>query len=185
MILLLLISLILVSPGLGGQDETAKFTRTLLQHHNWVRQTRNKCDSRWSTSEKKLGDFIWDDGLYVTAQQYAEKCENIPSGLQDRTTCRWKSVGQNVAQVSSVYDAINVWRDGSRFYNLKNDECVVNHDCSMYKQLVDINTTHIGCGVHLCNKNTNKGKYIVVCNYAPAAGKGRPYDDGTNARCKQ
>ncbi|CAH8608027.1 unnamed protein product, partial [Schistosoma bovis] len=78
---------------------------------------------------------IWDDGLHVTAQQYAEQCENSPSRLNDRTTCRWKSVGQNIAQVHSVSYAIKVWRDGSRFYSFKNDKCGENHDCSMYKQV--------------------------------------------------
>ncbi|KAH9581372.1 Histone H2A.V [Schistosoma haematobium] len=186
MILFLLILLLSISSGLGGQEEMAEFARTLLHHHNYVRQTRNQCDYYWSTpSETKLGNLTWDDGLQVTAQQYAEQCENSPSRLNDRTTCRWKSVGQNIAQVHSVSYAINVWRDGSRFYSFKNDKCGENYDCSMYKQIVNINTTHIGCGVHMCNKNINKGKYIVVCNYAPAASKGRPYDDGTNTRCKQ
>ncbi|CAH8547036.1 unnamed protein product [Schistosoma turkestanicum] len=170
-LVLLSSSSFLISSAFGSQNQQIiQYKKLLLSHHNYIRQTRNQCDYKWSVpAEIKLNDLIWDDGLEVTAQQYAEQCENLPSHTHERTTCRWKSVGQNTAHVYSVPDTINVWRNSHRFYNFQNDECQSGHNCYVYKQVVNINTTHIGCGIHLCYDYVKqRNKYMVVCNYAPA-----------------
>ncbi|KAK4468643.1 hypothetical protein MN116_007829 [Schistosoma mekongi] len=174
------------SPSLGNQLEMSTDENLLLYYHNYIRRERNTCDSRTSIpADVKLNDYIWDYSLHETAQQYAKQCENHPSSMQYRTTCRWKSVGQNIAKVNSIQNAIEQWRNEHRYYDFTTDSCQANHNCYVYKQIVNSNTTHIGCAIQLCNESMSTGKYLIVCNYAPAAGEGRPYDDARKSRCKQ
>ncbi|CAH8587588.1 unnamed protein product [Heterobilharzia americana] len=158
---------------LGNQAKLTMEKKYLLHAHNYIRQTRSRCDYIWSTpADEELNNLVWDEGLAWTAQIHADKCINTPSEPRERTTCRWKSVGQNIAEVVNMKEATVKWKDGSRFYNLINDNCrqYKNYtiDCNSYKQIVNANTTHIGCAVNFCEHNTTNGKYMVVCNYAPA-----------------
>ncbi|TNN04854.1 GLIPR1-like protein [Schistosoma japonicum] len=186
MIILLLLMNIIISYSLGNQLEMTRDENLLLYYHNYIRRERNTCDYHTSIpADVKLNDYVWDYGLHITAQRYAKQCECYPSSMQSRTTCRWKSVGQNIAQVNSVQNAIEQWRNEQRFYDFTTDSCERNHNCHVYKQIVNSNTTHIGCAIQLCIHSMNTGKYLIVCNYAPAAGEGRPYDDARKSRCKQ
>ncbi|VDQ08166.1 unnamed protein product [Trichobilharzia regenti] len=88
-------------------------------------------------SETELTDLIWDDGLAITAQMYAKRCRNVISSPHERTTCKWKSVGQNVAEVGEIKDAPALWRDGARYYEYKDDLCTKENDeyyCDSFKQ---------------------------------------------------
>ncbi|CAH8865155.1 unnamed protein product [Trichobilharzia szidati] len=150
----------------------SKYKAVLLHRHNFIRQLANKCERTYiPPPEKELTDLIWDDGLAITAQMYAKTCRNVIGTPHERTTCKWKSVGQNVAEVGEIQNAPVIWRDGSRYYDYKDDHCTKENDeyyCDSFKQMIFANTTHIGCGAHLCHEDVDSKKYIVVCNYAQA-----------------
>ncbi|CAH8547012.1 unnamed protein product [Schistosoma turkestanicum] len=109
----------------------------------------------------------WSYQLAESAQLWANHCVPIRSNISMRNSSKWTYVGQSVAVVSQVKDAVSLWFDEHKNYNITKNTCMENKLCADYKQLAYTDTTHIGCGYARC-KNLNASKNIlVVCNYGP------------------
>ncbi|KAK8259431.1 hypothetical protein V6Z11_D13G055000, partial [Gossypium hirsutum] len=105
--------------------------------------------------------ITWDNVVAIFAVNYANKrisdCELMPSK---------EPYGENLAGSKddlSGSDAVIMWINEKRNYNLKSGACNSSHICSHYTQVIWHNSVHLRCAKVRCN---NGGTFIVY-NYDP------------------
>ncbi|KAH8873905.1 Venom allergen 5 [Schistosoma japonicum] len=150
----------------------------LLNLHNYERRLRESCIFEDIVpAEEKLDELTWDNELAADAQRFADQCkEYVKQSV--RSVGKWESVGQNAIEVTEIADAVRLWTKEANYYNHSLDTCMAGHDCDSYKQMVQAETKHIGCGAKWCIDIQLPLNFLVVCNYSPAVRKGQPYKEG-------
>ncbi|MBA0782666.1 hypothetical protein Gotri_000516 [Gossypium trilobum] len=105
--------------------------------------------------------ITWDDVVAMSTTNYANKrisdCELMPSK---------RPYGKNLVGSNddlSGSDAVIMWINEKRNYNLKSDACNSSHICSHYTQVIWHNSVHLGCAKTRCNN----GGTFIICNYDP------------------
>ena len=139
------------------------FARDMLDAHNQARATARPAP------KPALPPLQWSAEAAKLAESYAAKCtfEHNPKrgdfgeNLAAATPGSWKTA-----------DVVKDWNSESAHYNLGKNTCAPGKVCGHYTQLVWRNTTHVGCAVRTCTKNSPFGKNFPtwefwVCNYAP------------------
>ncbi|CAH8592648.1 unnamed protein product [Schistosoma intercalatum] len=138
----------------------------LVLHNAYRRDIKygNVLDQPKADSMLKLQ---WSHKLAKLAQAWAFHCVPTRSNLTMRNGSKWTYVGQNIAVVSKVRDAVSVWFNEHMNYNFNKNICRPNKTCANYKQLAFADTTHIGCGFVRCKNLEAPNNILVVCNYGP------------------
>lgn len=139
------------------------FARDMLEAHNQARATARPAP------KPALPALQWSAEAAKLAESYAAKCtfEHNPKrgdfgeNLAAATPGSWKTA-----------DVVKDWNAEAAHYNLGKNTCAPGKVCGHYTQLVWRNTTHVGCAVRTCTKNSPFGKNFPtwefwVCNYAP------------------
>nr|CAX73488.1 hypothetical protein [Schistosoma japonicum] len=160
------------------EHDVGDLRNLLLALHNDERNVRSSCEyADIVPAEEKLDELTWDNDLGADAQRFADQCKKYVK-QSVRSVGKWESVGQNAINVSEIADAVRLWTKEANYYNHSLDTCMAGHDCDSYKQMVQAETKHIGCGAKWCSDFKPPLKYLVVCNYSPAVRKGQPYKEG-------
>ncbi len=142
----------------------------MLYYHNVLRQDVDPA------ANPPLADLIWDPALASSAAAFAAQCRMGHSGTQ--------GVGENNFYSSSTTPAspdavVGSWANEQQYYDVGSNSCAGGKICGHYTQVVWANTTHVGCGVAICNPPIN-GQWGQkwVCQYrTPGNVVGqRPYD---------
>lgn len=140
----------------------------------------NRARAGVSPPAATMPSLVWDSRLETIAQKWANTCTDVtaPIGLLDHNPDRSKGypvyVGENVAASSGLITpakAVDLWMSEAANYNLTNDNC--KGVCGHYKQAVNAATTAVGCARSSCP--TLRFSSTLVCNFAPGAGRARPY----------
>ncbi|XP_033749152.1 peptidase inhibitor 15-A-like [Pecten maximus] len=137
-------------------------------------QAHNKVRHHARPTPKDLSDMAWDDTLATTAQKYADKC--IWGHNPHRSDkSKYNYVGENLFVTTAQGGvepsaAVEAWAGEVKDYDYETKTCNPGRMCGHYTQLVWHDSTHVGCGVKVCNtlKNSSMKKAtLVVCNYGP------------------
>jgi pathogenesis-related protein 1 len=115
-----------------------------------------------------LPDLRWDGSIASIAQAHADRCVYAHSNARGE-------LGENIfAQAgspASVEDVVHAWGDEMADYSYATGSCAPGKKCGHYTQIVWEDTTHLGCGVRLCTKNSPFEGFsewqFWVCNYDP------------------
>ncbi|HLL02819.1 MAG TPA: CAP domain-containing protein [Myxococcaceae bacterium] len=147
----------------AGSPPPNAFARDMLEAHNQARATARPAP------KPALPPLQWSAEATKLAESYAAKCtfEHNPKrgdfgeNLAAATPGSWKTA-----------DVVKDWNSEAAHYNLGKNTCAPGKVCGHYTQLVWRNTTHVGCAVRTCTKNSPFGKNFPtwefwVCNYAP------------------
>ncbi len=139
------------------------FIRDMLTAHNQARATARPAPKR------PLPPLQWSAEAAKIAEAWAAQCtfEHNPKrgpfgeNLAAATPGTWKTP-----------DVVKDWNSESAYYDLAKNKCAPGKVCGHYTQLVWRNTTHVGCAVRTCTRNSPFGKDfptwdLWVCNYAP------------------
>jgi pathogenesis-related protein 1 len=139
------------------------FARDMLDAHNQARASARP------TPKPALPALQWSADAAKLAEAWAAKCtfEHNPKrgpfgeNLAAATPGAWKTP-----------DVVKDWNAESAHYNLGKNTCAPGKVCGHYTQLVWRNTTHVGCAVRTCTKNSPFGSNFPtwefwVCNYTP------------------
>ncbi|XP_071818920.1 cysteine-rich secretory protein LCCL domain-containing 2-like [Apostichopus japonicus] len=171
----------------SSADETA-----ILESHNSYR-------TDVSPSATDMTELVWDEGLAVQAQQWADNClyEHPNKALYKD----YANIGQNLfiqypdslgtKPPSPVTKPVTSWHNEVDYYDYYSYSCRPKKVCGHYTQVVWASTEKVGCGIKHCKlATTNRGKsyanaWLVACNYAPSGNYvGRkPYTTGNE--CSQ
>lgn len=139
------------------------FARDMLDAHNQARATARP------QPKPALPPLEWSAEATKTAEAWVAKCtfEHNP---------KRGSFGENLAAATpgawKTPEVVKDWNSEAAHYNLGKNTCAPGKVCGHYTQLVWRNTTHVGCAVRTCTKNSPFGKSFPtwefwVCNYAP------------------
>ncbi|KAL0454365.1 UNVERIFIED_CONTAM: Basic form of pathogenesis-related protein 1 [Sesamum latifolium] len=108
-----------------------------------------------------LPPLAWNEKLVAYAQDYIKKRVG---------DCAMKHsdgpYGENLAKGSwdvNATEAVQMWLDEKKFYNVGSNTCVEGEMCGHYTQVVWRDTTHVGCARTKCSN----GWTFVSCNYDP------------------
>ncbi|CAH8864599.1 unnamed protein product [Trichobilharzia szidati] len=143
--------------------------KTVFEFHNKVRRSALSGEIPNQPKAKEMPELTWNDKLADLAQQHVDKCVLEKSNLDEVIIGKYDKVGQTVAEHESVQKILDTWYNEHKEYKFDQNEC--SSECGSYKQIVWAATKEIGCGYKLCGK-----KATVVCNYAPGAEEGKPYE---------
>ncbi|XP_076007561.1 GLIPR1-like protein 1 [Genypterus blacodes] len=148
-----------------------KFIEDCVKAHNWAR----------SSVEPRASDMLqmtWDEGLAVTARDWARNC-----------VFKHSTAGENLwvgypPSYFTVKGAIENWVKEKGDYDYKSNDC--SNICGHYTQVVWASSYKVGCAVQLCPKGVketdfgNRESAIFVCHYVPAGNinRRRPYKTG-------
>ncbi|KAK5580435.1 hypothetical protein RB653_000452 [Dictyostelium firmibasis] len=153
--LLLLVTLLSVTTNTYA-DFTEDQMTMIVSSFNKLRST---------VTPKILGDYnqiSWSEILYANALSQTQTCQSNSlyssagaAGLYGESY----SYFDNDPSVNDVQDTLS---SPKQYYNYDDTECVGNHDCTSYTNIIWNATTQIGCSKNLCN-----GKTYVVCNFNP------------------
>ncbi|KAF8564226.1 hypothetical protein P879_08773 [Paragonimus westermani] len=81
-------------------DEEKKI---VLKSHNDLRYNLQRCSSNSTIPPPiRMPLLIWDEDLAYDAETWAQQCSCDGNTLDERSTERWSSVGQNVAGALSL-----------------------------------------------------------------------------------
>ncbi len=123
--------------------------------HGWARTlARDACIMRHNPDRGRVGEnLLWAGPRVRRVERWTE-----PGG--PRTT-------EITTQVQNL-DApavVQSWADEARWYDaaLGNCDAPAGESCGHYTQIIWSGTTHVGCGMAVCN---DKGQ-LWVCNYHP------------------
>jgi pathogenesis-related protein 1 len=141
------------------------FAEDMLDAHNQVRATANPMPM------PPLVPLEWSEEAAKIAETWAAQCiyKHNPYRLL-------KPFGENSAAstpgMSKTRDVVKSWAAEAPDYTLVNNSCAPGKVCGHYTQLVWRITTHVGCAVHTCTKNSPFGEEFPiweywVCNYLP------------------
>ena len=120
--------------------------------------------------------LTWSSTLASTAQAYADElkttqaCQLIHShaaGLGENLY--WASAmvysnGISKPQEITPNQVTDSWGSEKENYSYATNTCVAGEMCGHYTQAIWNTTTQIGCGIAMCNDNSQ----VWVCNYYPA-----------------
>jgi hypothetical protein len=158
----------------GGQPLTAADKAATLDLLNTARASV-------SPPAAAMPPLVWDPRLETIAQAWATTCTDVaaPTGMLDHNPDRSRGypvyVGENIAASSGTMTparAVELWMSEAASYDLRTDRC--KGVCGHYKQVVNAPTTAVGCARAACARL--KFSSTLVCNFAPGAGPGRPYE---------
>ncbi|CAH8643201.1 unnamed protein product [Schistosoma rodhaini] len=141
----------------------------IFNFHNKIREDVLKGVLHGQPKAKKMSKLKWNKLLAKLAKDHVEKCILDSGDLGKLYVGKFDSVGQTVAEHTSIQNILDTWLEEKNDYDLDKNTC--ENECGNYKQLVWANTTDIGCASNKCDN-----RYMVVCNYAPGANDERPYE---------
>jgi pathogenesis-related protein 1 len=142
----------------------------MLYLHNVARQEADP------SATTPIADLAWDPALARSAAAFAAECRMGHSGAA--------GVGENnfyssSTAVTSPEAVVNSWVSERQFYDIGANACANGRICGHYTQVVWAGTTHVGCGVAICDPPI-KGQWGQkwVCQYAPPGNyvDQRPYE---------
>ncbi|KAH8874542.1 GLIPR1-like protein [Schistosoma japonicum] len=149
---------------------TEKSTKKIiLDFHNKLRDDILKGVLPNQPQAKVMPKLKWNKTLARKAKSHVKKCILDVGDLSELYIGKVDSVGQNIAEHTSIENILDTWLQEGNDYNFESNTC--STECGNYKQMVSANTTEIGCASNKCGK-----KYMIVCNYAPGADEERPYE---------
>lgn len=154
--------------GCGGSEEVAPealngFQRELLEAHNLVRaQARTESGEalpplKWSAEAEKVAAAWAEECTFEHNQKRGHLGENLSAGTMGKWTPR---------------EVVLDWASEAEDYDYATNTCAQDKVCGHYTQLVWRETTHVGCVMKVCTKNSPWGAQVSewklwVCNYAP------------------
>jgi hypothetical protein len=146
----------------------------------------NRARAGVSPPAARMPSLVWDSRLETIAQTWANTCTDVtaPIGLLDHNEQRSKGypvyVGENIAASSGVMTpakAVDLWMSEAANYSFTSDRC--KGVCGHYKQVVNAATAAVGCARSSCPNL--RFSSTLVCNFAPGAGRARPYVEKSGA----
>jgi pathogenesis-related protein 1 len=120
--------------------------------------------------------LTWSATLAKTAQAYADKlkttqaCKSLHShaeGLGENlywASAMTYSNGTSKQQTITSTQVTDAWGSEKDNYTYGSNTCATGKVCGHYTQVIWKTTTQVGCGIAMCNDNTQ----VWVCNYTPA-----------------
>ncbi|CAH8586614.1 unnamed protein product [Schistosoma intercalatum] len=141
----------------------------IFRFHNKVRKDLLEGVLSDQPKAKKMPQLKWNELLAEKAKDHVKKCILDSGNLGDLYVGKFDSVGQTVAEHTTIQNILDTWLEEKNDYNFEKNTC--EEECGNYKQIVWANTTDIGCASNKCGN-----RYMVVCNYAPGADDERPYE---------
>lgn len=161
--------------------------------HNNLRSMTANGNTYGQPSAVSMPNLLWDDGLALTAQEYANDCywghnSNRKSDLyNNRDKCQFDyngndAVGENLYMTTSSTQvnnisygeqyAVETWYNEYPDYDYDTNTCADNKSCGHYTQVVWANTLYFGCGSVICDNIVNKEDFVnallIVCDYYSA-----------------
>lgn len=114
---------------------------------------------------------VYSESLAASAQKWAdwlevtESCGMRHSHGDKGENLFWASAETSgAAQAISSTEVVDAWAQERVSYNAETNSCATGMICGHYTQVVWKNTTHVGCGLNVCNDNNNQ---VWVCQYSP------------------
>eukprot|EP00004_Rigifila_ramosa_P014001 TRINITY_DN3145_c0_g1_i2.p1 TRINITY_DN3145_c0_g1~~TRINITY_DN3145_c0_g1_i2.p1 ORF type:complete len:223 (+),score=47.25 TRINITY_DN3145_c0_g1_i2:33-671(+) len=169
----LLLGLAVASAQLTGPEQS----EMLVEHRNQR--------SSVSPGSNNMAALAWNTSMAARAQSLAAGCDytaNLPAA--------WSKYGKNVGARNSANqlshtEVVRLWDAESANYNYDTNKCSTSGACNNYLQLVNAETTLVGCGRASCSNLANGPADTVavpsdfyVCVYHPEydfSKKPRPY----------
>jgi pathogenesis-related protein 1 len=157
--------LVACSAGAKEKRPTAPnaFARDMLEAHNQARASARP------TPKPALPALEWSAEATKTAEAWAANCSFAHNPNRG-------AFGENLAAATpgswKTADVVKDWNSEAAHYNPSKNTCAPGKVCGHYTQLVWRNTTHVGCAMRTCTKNSPFGKDFPkwefwVCDYAP------------------
>jgi len=154
--------------GCGGPEEVDPeslndFQRDMLAAHNAVRARS------LPGSAEALPPLKWSSEAEKVAAAWAEKCVFEHNPGRGR-------MGENLSAATmnmwTTREVVLDWASEEEDYDYASNTCAPGKVCGHYTQLVWRETTHVGCVVRVCSKNSPWGAEVPtwklwVCNYTP------------------
>jgi len=120
--------------------------------------------------------LAWDGGLAAYAQEWAEYLrDEYGCELQHRA---WLGMdeepyGENLygatawgmALSTSPQDVVDAWWSEEAYYDYATNSCT--RVCGHYTQVMWKGSTHVGCGMAVCDGANGTTSDVWVCNYSP------------------
>lgn len=118
-------------------------------------------------------ELLYSEALAQSSQAWAEH-------LKAQQGCRMQHsgapmVGENLfwagawsngpAQIVLARHVVDAWGAEVADYDHQNNRCAPGKECGHYTQVVWKGSTHVGCGMALCDKPRDQ---VWVCQYTPA-----------------
>ncbi|CAH8587619.1 unnamed protein product [Heterobilharzia americana] len=139
----------------------------LLALHNAYRQAVKYGKVADQPPAVNMAHLQWCFKLASLSRNWAMRCQSERSNMTMRQGASWKYVGQSVAVVSNVRNAVIQWFSEHNNYNFITNQCKEKKTCANYKQLVFSETTHVGCAYNKCGNFAAPNNTVVVCSYGP------------------
>ncbi|CAH8539383.1 unnamed protein product [Schistosoma turkestanicum] len=175
--LIVLLATVLMFKSQCQKLKLPKEIREVFQLHKYYRNSIRFCKMPNQPPAKYMSKLKWNQHLAEKAQLTANRCDYAYDSPSDMSFEEFVSVAQNIADSPTIEKAVASWFVEYKNYSYDDNRC--KDTCMQYKQMVKGEETEIGCGVQKCSQ-----RYVVVCNYSPAAEEDvQPYEKGTAENC--
>ncbi|MDY7230138.1 CAP domain-containing protein [Hyalangium rubrum] len=152
----------LTDGGVQDPSEQSPLARDMLAAHNQVRATASPAPV------PALAPLAWSVNAATTAQAWADQCKFEHNSKRG-------NLGENIAAATqgglSNTGVVTNWAAEAASYDYGLNACAPGKQCGHYTQIVWRNTTHVGCAMKLCDKNSPFQGFtrweFWVCNYSP------------------
>lgn len=123
-------------------------------------------------SEVGVGGVTYSETLAASAQAWADhlkatrNCSMQHSNGKEGENLYWGGAWSNgPAQDVKSKEVVDAWGSEKKDYTYSSNSCGAGKVCGHYTQVVWKNTTHVGCGMAVCDNPKNQ---VWVCQYLPA-----------------
>nr|CAH8865334.1 unnamed protein product [Trichobilharzia regenti] len=165
----ILVSICLINSYANANRDWTIEDSELLALHNAYRQGVKYGKVQNQPPAMDIPNLMWSYELVNISKSWATTCQPYPSKItmSGDGEAGWISVGQNVAAVPNVRDAVALWFNEYSNYDFEANKCKGNRKCANYKQLVFSETTQVGCAYKRCDNFKAPNDIVVVCSYGP------------------
>lgn len=149
-----LVALALAPAAIAQQPFDAEY---MLYLHNSARQDVDP------SATPPIPDLVWDRALAQSAAAFAAECRMGHSGTRGVGENNFYSSSTNPVSPDAV---VNSWVSEQQYYDIGSNRCAPGKVCGHYTQVIWADTTHVGCGIAICDPRIN-GQWGQkwVCQY--------------------